>query len=234
MTEAQIETAYAKIARYHDKYLKSCGVKLPALRHGTNYTKDALVLVYLFQGYPNTRAVSKRELTQFLSNYFDDINDVQQARHLAAQKGFYILSGTRGDIADGLKPSEYKLKTLEKPYPGFSPVRRGQTLSDADWEELKRAYGYRCACCGSKEGERHLQWPGTITVLQKGHMDPTKPLTKSNTIPQCSKCNQPDRNNWVYDKRGRVVSVANASVIEKASLVVQRAIYEFLKRKFDK
>lgn len=233
MTNAQIENIYKEIKDNWEKHLKEYGVQLPALKRGANYTKYALVLVYLAEGYPNTRKVSKTELTQFLSEYFPDINDVQQARHLAAQKGFYVLSGTRGDVEDGLHAGEYKLKTLEKPYPGFTAERRQSDLSNDEWEEMKKSYGYRCACCGSKEGEKHLLWPNTITALQKGHMDPRKPLTKDNTIPQCSKCNQPDLNYWVYDKKGRVIKVANATVIKKSSAAVQKEIYEMLKEKYE-
>ncbi len=234
MTANQIEKTYNKIREYWKKYLEKHGVTLPSLKRGDAYTKDALVLVYLAQGYPKTKTVTKTELTNFLKKHFDDVNDVQQARHLAAQKGFYILSGTRGDIEEGLSAGEYKLKTLEDIYPGFTKERRESDLDGDEWDEIKKAYDYRCACCGSKEGERHLLWKSTITVLQKGHMDPTKPLTKENTIPQCSKCNQADRNNWIYDKKGRVVKVANSAIVLKSAESVQREMYEILKGKFEK
>lgn len=107
-------------------------------------------------------------------------------------------------------------------------------LTEDEWEYIKKQYGNRCACCGSKEGEKHLLWPNTITKLQKGHMDPSKPLEKGNVIPQCSKCNQPDLNYWVYDKKGRVVKIANPAVVTKSSDDVQREIYEILKKKFEK
>lgn len=232
MTEEQIQTVYETVKTYHSKFLKQHGVKLPNLIWGEKYTKAALVLVYLAQGYPNTQAVTKEELTAFLKERGDTL-DVQQARHLAAQKGFYILSGTRGDEGD-LKDGEYKLKTLEEPYPGFNAEKRDTDLSEDEWESLKNDYGYRCACCGSKEDEKHLHWPSTITSLQKGHMDPSKPLKKGNIIPQCSKCNQPDKNYWVYDKKGRVVKIANPAVVKNSSEDVQKRIYEILKQKFEK
>ncbi|MCW7072031.1 MAG: hypothetical protein OCU12_06890 [Methanophagales archaeon] len=56
-------------------------MKLPKLTGSQgNYTKDALVLVYLAQGYQNTKKVSKGELTQFIRLYDPSVNDVQQAR----------------------------------------------------------------------------------------------------------------------------------------------------------
>ncbi len=64
-------------------------------------------------------------------------------------------------------------------------------------------------------------------------MDPTKPLSNENTIPQCVSCNQADRNRWVYDKKGRVVAVANPEVILASSADVQRKAYLLLKEKFD-
>ena len=87
LTKEQISTTYDMIKNYHTKYLKSHGVILPSLMRGSNYSKDALVLIYLAQGYPNTQIISKTELTEFIKTYYPDTNDVQQARHLAAQKG---------------------------------------------------------------------------------------------------------------------------------------------------
>lgn len=234
MTDKDIQDIYDQIKKYHADYLESKGVKLPALKKGNKYTKYALTLVYLAQGYPDTKTVTKNQLTTFLSTYFDDINDVQQARHLAAQKGFYILSGRRGDSEEKLNNGEYKLKTLELPYPGFTAEKRDTDLTDDEWESLKKHYGYRCACCGSVEGEKHLHWPSTITRLQRGHMDPSKPLKKGNIIPQCSKCNQPDKNFWVYDAKGRVIRIANPAVVKKCSDEIQKQIYEILKQKFGK
>ena len=232
MTKKEIEKIYKLVKEYHEKYLKSHGVRLPNLKRDGSYTKDALVLVYLAKGYPETAIVTKAELTKFLKRYGGSI-DVQQARHLAAQKGWYILSGKRGDADSGLKNGEYKLNTLEEPYPGFNAEKRTTDLTEDEWKNIKNRYGYRCACCGSKEGEKHLLWPNTITELQKGHMDPSKPLQKGNVIPQCSKCNQPDLNNWVYDKKGRVIKIANPNVVKNSSVQVQREIYEILKKKFE-
>ena len=97
---------------------------------------------------------TKEELTQIIRELIDpNVNDVQQARHLGHQKGWYILSGTRRDneaIEAGLKDGDYWLKTLEEPYPGYNASRR---IVTEDFDELKAAYEYRCACCGSKEGE---------------------------------------------------------------------------------
>lgn len=233
-SDAEIQQTYDLIAEFHGKHLEELGVKLPQLRKASgDYVLSALTLVYLARGYPDVKTVSKSELTQFMRQYVPEINDVQQARHLAAQGGWYILSGTRKDGRDlNIQPGEYRLISLEKAYPGFNSQRRVDLSSPDFWEQLKASYGYRCACCGSKEGEPNFNWPDTLTVLQKGHMDPTKPLGPGNLIPQCVKCNQPARDFWVFDDKGRVVAVANPQVIERSSESIQFRVYEKLYRKY--
>lgn len=234
LTDEEILDLFGMISDYHSKYLEKHGVKLPNLKWRGNYTKGALTLVYLAQGYPHTSVVTKDELTEFIRQYESKANDVQQARHLGAQKGWFILSGTRKDnVPGGISEGEYKLKTLEKPYPGFTAERRENSVGEHDWEKIKKKYNSQCACCGSKEGEPHRYWSNTITVLQKGHMDPNKPLETGNIIPQCEKCNQPDKNFWVYDKKGRVVGIANAKVVDKCSKELKKEIYTRLYKVFD-
>ena len=152
LPKKQIEDTYEIIKKYHTKYLKSHGVQLPSLKRGNNYTKDALVLVYLAQGYPNTEIISKTELTEFIKTYYPGTNDVQQARHLAAQKG---------------------------------------------------------------------------------HKDPSKPLAEGNIIPQCEQCNRPDRNYWIYDDKGRIISISNEKVIDTCSEELQEKIYSRLYHKYN-
>lgn len=226
LNDEDIAKIYATLKEYHERYLKASGVVLPNLKRGEYYTKDALALVYLAQGYPQTKVVSKSELTEFIKTYYPGINDVQQARHLGAQKGWYILSGKRNDNASVDIPSgSYKLDSLEKCFPGFTAERREAMFSGDYWEELKKAYGYKCACCGSEEGKKHRYWKTITVTIQKGHKDPTKPLEIGNIIPQCESCNRPDRNYWIYDDKGRVISVANDKVIDTCSDAVKKAIY---------
>lgn len=230
LSSADINSTYEMIQQHYDKYLKKYDVKLPKLTDAyKRYTKDALVLVYLSQNYPNTRKVSKNELTQFIRRYYPNTNDVQQARHLGAQKGWFIAAGGRDNRDVVLTRGEYQLVSLEKPYPAFHGHRVEET---EDWEVLKEQYGYRCATCGSKEGERNIHWPNTITKLHKAHMDPHKPLIKGNIIIQCEKCNRADRNNWVYDERGRAIKLANPNVIKRSDKEVRRKVYKILYEEF--
>lgn len=209
MTEAEINSIYSLIEGYYNNYLKQFNVKHINLRDNNGkYRKDALVLIYLAQNYPDTRAVSKAELTSFVRGYYSDVTDVQQARHLGKQSGYYIISGTRGNIEYDIPAGHYKLVSLEKPYPDFSPERR-VGVDTADFEVLKSSHGHRCAVCGSEEGKPHNFRPGEITKLQAGHMNPSLPLVAGNIIPQCQVCNRPDRNRWIYDRYGRVVGIAD-------------------------
>ncbi|MCS7265433.1 MAG: hypothetical protein NZ805_11435 [Armatimonadetes bacterium] len=242
LTEAEIEEIYNNIiVPYYERYLRSKGVKLPRLRKTGRPTKDALTLVYLARNYPNTQWVTKAELTEFIRQFYPETPDVQSGRHLGMQNGFYIVSTRRGnaDVPDELRGLDaYRLVSLEQAHPSFRPKR--QKVTDWDFGKLKKEYNYRCATCGSKEGEVNLRYPKVITKLQQGHMNPHKPLELGNIIPQCDMCNRADRGKWVYDKRGRVIGVAETKIIiqsiQKGYLTEeeQLRLYEFLKGKFER
>lgn len=232
LNKSSIESIYKTICEFHAKYLKQFGVKIPKLydKNG-KFTKNALVLVYLAYDYPKTRKVSKEELTQFVRSYYPNTNDVQQARHLGAQSGWWIVAGGRDNIVLKVALGFYQLYTLEKPYPAFTHGHRIQNTRN--WEKIKAKYHFRCATCGSEENKPHLHWPATKTVLQKSHMDPNKPLVAGNIIPQCQKCNRGDRNRWVYDNKGRVAQLANGNVISACAKEVQKQAYRILYKIFD-
>lgn len=234
LTDKQIQKQYEIVKEYHKKHLAPLGIKLPHLLWGGKYTIDALTLVCLSQNYPNTTAVTKEELTKFIKMYKPDAgDDIQSGRHLGKQKGWYIITGTRGDdFTESIPEGSYKLVTLEDAYPKFSPDRRGSDVTDEFWDNLKRSYDYRCACCGSKENEPHRYYPSTITTLQKGHKNPNLPLTVDNIIPQCENCNRPDLNNWEYNDEGRVVRIAKVSVIDGCSKEMKKEIYAKLFKLF--
>ena len=230
LSEKEIKESYEMIQSYYDKYLKRYGVKLPRLKGTKEFTKDALVLIYLAQGYPKTRSVTKGELTEFIRSFYPSTNDVQQAMHLGAQKGWFIVAGGRDNRDVDLQRGEYQLITLEKPYPAF----HGHRVEETDiWESLKEQYGYRCVTCGSEEGKPNIHYPNTITKLQKSHKDPNRPLTPGNIIPQCQKCNRADRNNWVYNETGRVIKLANPIVIKRSDKEIRWKVYRLLYEEFE-
>ena len=231
-SEEVIKKQYNLITKYHGKFLKKFGVRLPKLYSGDKkFTMNALVLVYLSFGYPKTKIVSKTELTSFIRNFYPEVNDVQQARHLGAQDGWWIVAGGRDNIVEKVNRGSYKLYTLEQPYPDF---KKGHRIVDTgDWKKLKEQYGYRCVTCGSREGEPHFHWSGTKTKLQKSHKDPNKPLKPGNIIPQCQKCNRADRNRWVYDEKGRVIKLADGSFVRNFDKDVRTKIYGILYGEFN-
>lgn len=222
---------YDILTKFHEKHLKDLGVKLPKLKNKGKFTKDALVLTYLSYGYPETRKVTKEELTAFIRTYYPDVNDVQQARHLGAQKGWWIVAGGRDNIVLKVERGSYQLHTLEAPYPGFNNKHRLTNIGS--WEDIKKEYNFRCATCGSQENKPHFHWHATKTKLEKGHMDPNRPLETGNIIPQCQKCNRADRNRWVYDEKGRVIKLADANFVKNFDKDVREKIYKILKYEFE-
>lgn len=231
LSKKQIKAIYKQISQFHKKYLSKLGVKLPKLMDAEKmFTRDSLVLVYLANGYPKTRKITKEELTKFVRSYYPNTNDVQQARHLGAQAGWWIVAGGRDNIVLKVERGSYQLHTLEEPYPGFM---KGHRVTDTnDWGKIKEIYHFRCATCGSREGQPHFHWPATKTILQKSHMNPSRPLVAGNIIPQCQKCNRGDRNRWVYDPKGRVIQVANPEVIMSCDKEIRKRIFEILSREF--
>ena len=64
---------------------------------------------------------------------------------------------------------------------------------------LKEKYNYTCATCGAIEGKKH-RYTKQIVALEKGHMDPSKPMSADNIIPQCKDCNKVANNDIVFDE----------------------------------
>lgn len=102
-----------------------------------------------------------------------------------------------------------------------------------DNNDLKK-YNNRCATCGSIEGEPNIHYPNVTTQLQKGHKNPNKPLEYGNIIPQCDQCNIQDRNNFVYNNKGRVIKIANPRFVLRSDKATKKAMYDLLKRELEK
>lgn len=232
--DSEIEKYYSELKEYHDKYLKEYGVKLPRLLNKGNYAKGALILIYLYANFK--KPVSKKELTEFISKYGGS-NDVQQARHFGQQQGWYIITGTRGDMECeeyNVKSGEYALISVKEHYPNFTSEKRKSELTGDEWLELKKRYNSRCVTCGSIEGEPNIHYPNIKTKLQKGHKNPNKPLTFKNIIPQCDMCNRQDRNNFIYNDKGRVIKIANPQFILRSDKKTKEKMYELLKNELNK
>lgn len=198
-----------KIIPSHITFLKQYKVKLPKLYISGALTKDGITLGLLTKYIK--QPITKTELTRIIRKWYPNTNDVQQPRHLGRQKGWYILSGTRGDILPEkmtLNNNEYCLITLEKPYPGYSGIDGHRSARGGiNFQELKQKFDYRCATCGSKENEKNYLNKSKITKLQESHMNPNKSLTMENTIPQCDECNRAYRDWFIFDGNGRVIDI---------------------------
>ncbi|OGO82662.1 MAG: hypothetical protein A2Y18_00895 [Clostridiales bacterium GWD2_32_19] len=228
-TDTYIENNFTAITEKWCKFLNKKGVTKVNLYSGYNYTINALVLFYLYDNMG--KKVSKKDLTEFLNYMGIYPNDVQQARHLAQQSGWYIISGTRGDIEAkklGLNSGEYVLLTLDKPYPYFKKEKREFIEHEDYWLYLLDKYKNKCATCGSEDGKPNRYYPSSITNLQQGHKNPSKPLTEGNIIPQCEKCNRPDRNYFIYDDTGRVTAIADPKFVLKSDKETQIEMLEHI------
>lgn len=105
---------------------------------------------------------------------------------------------------------------------------RQNFLTQSEWNKIKEKFHYRCASCGKKEGS--LDQDGKIIKLQKGHKNPNRPLVSTNVIPQCAKCNQSAQNFYIFNEKGNIHAINNASVIKKSSKEVKYKIYQIIKR----
>jgi hypothetical protein len=224
MSPDEIEKWYKVLEEEHATYLAKYGVSFPA-----RDTVKALWLVFLrkYKG----KLVHKDTISSFVNTVNPNAGKDQQVRHLAADGWFILNKGDRIPDGDGTVPSGYHvLVTTESPKPTFifKSLKRAGRLAAKNFGELKAVYDFRCATCGSQEGHPNFLEPDKRTELQQGHMNPSKPLTMENSIPQCQVCNQVYRDDFVFDAKGRVVAVASANPVLRATEEVREAIKELL------
>lgn len=158
------------------------------------------------------RIASKCDLTRFLRLMRCESSD-PQPRHLGMQHGLnFLVQGCYHPTEQRvLRSGEYSLLDLERAHPNFATMHRTGSVQCASFAQLKSLYDHRCACCGSKEGERHFKNGHMVTALEKGHCDPRRPLATANCIPMCAMCNMVYRNHAVFNRRGFVVRWLAAS-----------------------
>ena len=104
--------------------------------------------------------------------------------------------------------------SLETPNPKLvaQELKRVGRLGAKTFEQLKIAYGNKCATCGIEEGKKDSRMD-VIVKLQEGHMNPRKSLTLDNTIPQCQYCNQTYKDYFKFNEHGRVIAVNNPEIL---------------------
>jgi hypothetical protein len=192
---------YEKIKYYYEKYLKNKGCILPKQESGLGRALECL--------YLNIRKeISIEDLRKYVEEKGVNLkggSDTLQVRHLGLQKGFNLLKGLDNFRDTKVKKSHYILLNLKDIFNGFCKEKRTEKLNNENWLALKTEYGFKCVNCGSEEN-KPLRWNGNkLTILQQGHMDPRKPLSLDNVIPQCSICNQQYKNKAIFNKRGFVI-----------------------------
>ena len=102
-------------------------------------------------------------------------------------------------------------------------------MGTADFEEKKKAFGFRCATCGAVEEETDPRYGGVVELRQCPR-DPRKPTDDyQNIIPQCANCSKAYEDDFVFDERGRAYAVAGIGPVKRASKAVKQKIFESLK-----
>ena len=150
--------------------------------------------------------VDKSHLISFLKRMKVSTRD-PQPRHLGMQYGYdFLVAGCiHPSSMRKLKPGEYCLLSLKK-HSTFSASHRFSTVTDLQFIRLKSRFDYHCACCGSVEGEPHLKNKRLQTRLERGHMNPLKPLILRNCLPICSMCNGVYKNIAVFNRNGFITN----------------------------
>lgn len=169
--------------------------------------------------------VHKNQVSRIVQREIPTAAADQQVRHLK-RAGWNVTTPRRGwhQLADPYAPSPELVNEA---------ARRQGRLRARDFEEVKRAFGNRCATCGAADGEPDPRYGGARTELQQGHQDPSGPADDpENIIPQCGPCNRQYRDDFVFDNRGRVRAVNSIRPVRRATRRVRKTIWQHLSREF--
>lgn len=139
-----------------------------------------------------------RDILPFDAPYYD-----ASGKEVVAKRGDGLPNGHVMFVSD----------TVPSPDLAFSLMRRRGTVAAKDWAELVAAYDSRCAVCGQHSSK-----------LEKGHMDPAKPMELENIIPMCSDCNNWASSDLVFDRTGRITALASPRFVRSASVRVKLLI----------
>ena len=218
LSRKELDAAYDEVVQIYREHLEDHGVRLPSK---TSAKWVWLAMLYHYRG----KRVHKNEISEATRSVFLDAAPDQQVRHLV-RDGWNVEN-----VGDG----HHILHNPLQPSATFvtDRTRRQGRLSAKTFDDMKKVYGNRCATCGSVEGEVSPRYGEGVVQLQQGHRDPHgRADDMSNIIPQCQFCNRAYRGDFVFDDKGRVESVADVRPVRRASLPVQRRIWEFLRDRF--
>jgi hypothetical protein len=161
----------------------------------------SLIMLSLFR----SKLVHKDDIARVGSDFLGETPTDWQARHLSSQCGFNILN--KNDVIPGTNlkcPSGWHmLVNLTELSPKYSAIKRPDCRLDMDFKDLKKSHGNRCGHCGSKEGKANFR-DGTLTALQQGHINPSKPLEAGNIMPLCDYCNRTYKDDYVLLANGAI------------------------------
>ncbi len=227
----EIRELHNKIIYCYETYLKDYGVKKLWSEKPSHNTDEEFIasldakelqLIFLYK-YLNC-FVHKDMVSAFVRKFIKNAALDQQVRHLGSQNFWYVLNkGAKVPNSDETVPSGYNyLVSIEMPNPKAvaEALKRTGRLGARNFNELKLAYGCKCATCGIEEGKKDSR-NEEIVVLQQGHMNPRRPLTLENTIPQCQYCNQTYKDYFQFNEYGRVIAVNNPLILLKSPKTVQ-------------
>lgn len=211
-TDEELGQAWEQVKAVWRNKLERYGVKLPS--EGSASSLWLSILWIHKDGEP----IHKRAIGKVVTNLRSDLTEDQQVRHLKGD-GWHDVGGGRG----------WHKILFETPSPDWMMrrTRRGGSLDNPTWEEIKLAYDQRCAWCRAEEGTPH--WRDSVDVrLQQAHKDPARPAIADNIIPLCQYHNQALRDTLVLDDDGFPKAVASTQLVEAASRDVKLAIRSML------
>lgn len=217
ITNRDLENAYKKAADIHKNHLVGEDVKLP--EWGKQKAYQLAILIHVSPDY-----IHKDKISDVVRKKLPSAARDQQVRHLK-RDGWNLESDNKG---------QHRIVEPYRAHPDYvrQKVKSQNQLLAGDFDAIKKAFSFKCATCGAKEGEPDPRYAGDGAVkLQKGHRDPDKPLKKDNVIPQCQFCNRAYKDDFTFDKKGRVRSVASPKPVLRASKAVRKKIAAALKEK---
>ncbi len=214
----ELQAAWEEIQEIHTEYLLPHGVRIPNVVH---YTENAKAIWLAALHYFDGQVVDKNTVSTICQRDRPDLQHDQQVRHL--KRDGWNLIGRGKHKLDPYKPSTEWIN---------DKVRRENRLNANDFNDLKAAYGNRCATCGAREGRPDPRYGDDLVELQQGHMNPEKNLTLQNAIPQCQFCNRAYRGDFAFDDKGRVRAVADIGPVKRTSDSVKRKIHNWLMEVF--
>lgn len=198
LNRIDIAGTYRQLTEDHRTCLAKHGV--PPLPEFTSPPPCGLLeLIYLRAHFG--QAVHKDAVADFRKLHNSCCGNDAQARHWKRRGWDVRGSGRSKEVmpnGDPVPPSHYCLATLSPSAVFLTQTTRDAAIGSAkDFSDLVAVYGNRCALCGKKE-----------SALQKGHMDPRKPLDiPDNCVPLCGDCNGWMGSAFVIDRQGRPKTV---------------------------